>query len=570
MLKRFGYILLVLVLSGYHLMAQTTFIPLWAKEGWLLDRMEIKAQTNNHLNLSTVKPYMRKVYVAVADSFSLALAKGINTAALTPTDQYNLDRFQANNSEFSVFDTASRPQWKSRKSLLGFLWPTKGNMIEVDQKDFYLSINPAINQQQSMEQDFGKRVFVNSKGVVARGMIADRIGFHFFLTDNQEQGPLQFREFVDSVRAVPGNGFWKRFKTNKGVDYFDARGSISWNVSPYVNMQFGYDQQFIGNGYRSLFYSNFSPNSLFLKWNTRFWKLNYTNLFMEIFPYQTIRGDKLLDRKYVSMHHLSVNVLPWLNVGLFESMIFGDLNKFRLSNLQPVILLNSLLARKDGANNANIGLDFKANLAKKVQVYGQYLFDNLDGRQGRTGPDWWGNKHAYQLGAKYVDVLGVKNLDIQLEYNQVRPFTYSGADSTLSYTHYRQPMAHPMGGNVREIIGVLRYQPFNKLYLFGRLNYWTQGLDSARYNFGSYLLQPNTTVAEGGRRLRDDGFTMFSGIRAQGLNASFTASYEVKENLFLDLSGMYRIFDKADAARVTTTVATLGIRWNMFRRDYDY
>jgi len=59
---------------------QTTYVPLWAKESWLLDRMEIKAGTNNDLNLSTVKPYMRKAYVAVADSFRLQLQRGINTA----------------------------------------------------------------------------------------------------------------------------------------------------------------------------------------------------------------------------------------------------------------------------------------------------------------------------------------------------------------------------------------------------------------------------------------------------------------------------------------------------------
>jgi hypothetical protein len=549
---------------------QTTYVPLWAKESWLLDRMEIKAGTNNDLNLSTVKPYMRKAYVAVADSFRLQLQRGINTARLTAIDEYNLDRFQANSSEFSVFDTVSMPQWKSKKDFLGFLWPTKGNMIEVDQKDFYLSINPAINQQQSVESDFSDRVFVNSKGLVARGLIANKIGFHFLATDNQEQGPLQFRQFVDSNQVVPGVGFWKRFKQTKGVDYFDARGSVTWNVTKYVNMQFGYDQQFIGNGYRSLFFSNFSPNSLFLKFNTRIWKLNYTNLFTEMFPFPMFRGDILLDRKYMASHHLSINVLPWLNVGAFESMVFGTPNTFKMSYLQPIIFLNTLVAKNNGTNNANIGFDFKANALHHVQVYGQYLLDNLDGNEGRTGKDWWGNRHAYQLGLKYVDVLGVKNLDVQAEYNQVRPFTYSGEDTVSSYTHYRQPIAHPMGGNVREVIGIVRYQPLKKLYLFGRINYWKQGLDSARYNFGSRPLQPHTSVADGGRRLREDGYPMFAGIQAQGLNGSFTASYELKENLFFDLGFMYRIFDKTDAPKTTTSVITGGIRWNMFRRDYDY
>ncbi len=34
-------------------------------------------------------------------------------------------------------------------------------------------------------------------------------------------------------------------------------------------------------------------------------------------------GDTLLDRKYAAMHHLSMNVTKWLNIGLFEGVIFG-------------------------------------------------------------------------------------------------------------------------------------------------------------------------------------------------------------------------------------------------------
>ena len=54
-----------------------------------------------------------------------------------------------------------------------------------------------------------------------------------------------------------------------------------------------------------------------------------------------------------------------------------------------------------------------------------------------------------QLGAKYIDAFGIKNLDLQLEYNRVRPFTYSHRDSVANYTHYNQPLAHPLGANFR-------------------------------------------------------------------------------------------------------------------------
>ncbi|MCU0404471.1 MAG: capsule assembly Wzi family protein, partial [Chitinophagaceae bacterium] len=504
-------IIFLVVISYFTSIAQTTFIPLWAKEGWLLDRMEIKAGTHNNLNLSVVKPYMRKAYVETADSIRHLLLNGNNMYALTKVDQYNLDRFQANNSEYSRYDTTSMPGWKSRKDFLGFLWPTKGNMIEVNTKDFYLSINPAINQQQSIETDFDDRVFVNSKGVILRGLVAGKIGFHLYATDNQEQGPIQYRQFVDSNRAVPGAGFNKNFKEGTGRDYFDARGSVSWNVTNYVNMQFGFDQHFIGAGYRSLFLGNFAPPHLFLKFNTRIKKFNYTNIFSELYPPNLTGGDRLNPKQYSATHHLSFNATPWLNIGAFETVVFDELSTFRVQYLQPVIFLNTLLRDKESNTSSLLGFDFKANMLKHVQLYGQVLTQGFNGTEKPEGNESWASRFGFQGGVKYVDAFGLKNLDLQAEYNQVRPFMYSGSENQGSWTNYRQSMAHPLGANFREVIGILRYQPINKLYIFARFNYMQQGRDSARFNFGSNPRVDNASVAEGGRRLRDAPYPMFSG-----------------------------------------------------------
>jgi hypothetical protein len=443
-------------------------------------------------------------------------------------------------------------------------------MIEVDTKDFYLVVNPVLNQQQSIETDFDNRVFVNAKGATMRGMIANKIGFHLYATDNQEQGPIQFRQFVDSNRSVPGAGFHKSFKDGRGRDYFDARGSVSWNVTNFINMQFGWDHHFIGAGYRSIFMGNFSAPNLFLKFNTRYGKFNYTNIFSELYAPVQQRGDNLIPKHYATTHHLSFNATPWLNVGAFETVVFGELDKINLRYFQPVIFLNTLFRNKEGNDNAMYGFDVKANIAKTVQVYGQVLFQGFNGER-QSNKDFWGNRYGFQAGAKYVDAFGLKNLDLQAEINQIRPFTYSSPELAGSWTNYRMSLGHPFGGNFRELVGTLRYQPFNRLYIFGRVNYWQQGRDSARFNFGSNPRIENSPVSEGGRRLRDNGYPMFAGTSIQAVNTAITFSYELKENLFIDLNNMYRLFKSSKAATPeNTNVMTIGIRWNMFRRDYDY
>ncbi|HSK14341.1 MAG TPA: hypothetical protein VK907_14065, partial [Phnomibacter sp.] len=433
---------LVLTLITQPLLAQTTYLPLWAKETWLLDRLEIKAQTDNDLNLSPVKPYMRKAYVAVADSFRQMLTEGNNPAALSPVDQYNLSRFQANSSEYSRFTTGEMPEWKSKKPLGKGFFATPGNAIEVNDPGFYLSINPAFSIQQSVESDYDESVHFRSAGITGRGLIGKKVGFQFLATANSEMGPLQFREFVARTTAIPGVTNYDIKDGGKQYNYTDLRGSVTWNVTPYINMQVGRDQQFIGSGYRSLFLSNFSAPHTFLKFNTRIWKLNYTNLYMQLASTPDPSLNKNYLKKYASMHHVSVNVTKWLTVGAFESIIFGRKDHYDYSYLLPVIFLRAIEQQNNSPDNANVGIDAKANVLKTVQLYGQLMFDEFkkDELIGATRK-WWGNKQAYQLGVKYVDAFGVKNLDLQAEYDQIRPFMYQFRDTAGAYTQALQPLA---------------------------------------------------------------------------------------------------------------------------------
>ena len=171
-----------------------------------------------------------------------------------------------------------------------------------------------------------------------------------------------------------------------------------------------------------------------------------------------------------------------------------------------------------------------------------------------------------QLGFKYVDAFKINNLDLQAEVNIVRPFTYSHNDTIANYTHYNQPLAHPLGGNLKEVIGIMKFQPKPKIYLYGRIIYYVQGLDSLGRNFGSNPLENYIT------RPRDYGFKPGRGNRAKCLNATFVVSYEIKENLFIEGTAMHRTFKTALASALSTNTSmlSLGIRWNIGRREYDY
>ncbi len=549
-------ITLVVFFYPLTLFAQTTYLPEGSKEYHIIDRLEIKEGKNTQLNFSTLKPYSRKSVVEEAEYIDSVNKQPGSKSHLNSVDEYDLHSLLMDNSEWV---SGSKESFLSKKSLWNTFYTTKPNLLEVNTKDFFLALNPVLDLQVGGESGNSESLYYNKRGVTLRGRIANKIGFSTTITDNQERGPSFFENRVAEFNAVPGVGFYKKFKIN-GFDYFDGRGYMTFNITKYIDVQFGYDKNFLGNGYRSLFLSDFGNSYLFLKLNTKIWKFDYENLFMELMPLYTKTGDNLLDRKYAAMHHLSMNIGKSLNVGLFEGVIFGRKNRFDFEYLNPVIFLRHVEGTLGSPDNAVAGIDFKANAAHHFQFYGQLLLDEFHANEIAKNDGYWANKYGYQLGVKYIDAFTIKNLDLQLESNRVRPFTYSHNDSIADYTHYNQPLAHPLGANFQEWVGVLKYQPVPKWYVDARAIYYKQGLDTLGLDYGANPFESYVS------RFKDFGYFIGDGRTVQCFNASFTLSYELKENLFIDGNLLFRKYTSLP----TSSIFNIGIRWNAARRDYDY
>lgn len=535
--------------------SQTTYLPQGASENILLERLEIKAGNDSILNFSKIKPFSRRQVITRMGR--------MDTALLTPVDQYQLRMAMLNNLEWA---TGQRSNYQSKKPAGKHFYQTSANLYEVNTQDFFLAVNPVVQYVVAKETGNDQHLFLNTRGITLRGRIAEKIGFSAYITDNQERDPLYVQEFENERKAVPGAGFYKDFKV-AGYDYFDARGYITFGIAKVIDVAFGYDRNFIGNGHRSLFLSDFSNNALFFKLNTRVWKFNYQALFMELHSARTTGADIFIPKKYAAMHHLDLAVTRWLNVGLFEGVVFGRKDHFEFGYLNPVIFYRSIEQQNGSFDNAMLGVDVKANLAGKFQVYGQFLLDEMNLVESRRGEGWWGNKYGIQLGAKYIDAFAVPNLDIQLETNRVRPFTYSHRDSVANYTHYNQPLAHPLGANFNEVIGIARYQPAPRWGLRAKGIYYMQGKDTGSTSFGSNIFLPNVAPF----RTKDYGFEVGGGVKTKTALLSLLLSYELKPNLFIEASGLYRRQSSAilPSAR-SSSILSLGVRWNMHRREFDF
>jgi len=244
-------------------------------------------------------------------------------------------------------------------------------------------------------------------------------------------------------------------------------------------------------------------------------------------------------------------------------VMFGRKDHFDFQYLNPIIFYRHIEGTVGSPDNAVAGIDFKANAFKRFQFYGQWLLDEFILSKVRNSPTNWVNKFGFQLGGKYIDAFGIKNLDLQLEMNRVRPFTYAHSDTINNYTHYNQPMAHPLGANFQELIGIARYQPFPKWNIYARGIFYTQGLDSSNANFGGNIFRSYNT------RLTEDGYKVGSGLKATCFNAFVNVAYEFRQNLFFEASVQHRNF-KLGGSSTNSTMISAGVRLNVFKREYNF
>jgi hypothetical protein len=559
-------ILVLLVFCPFWISAQSSYATLNESYYHLIDRYEVVSGQILPQLFTTVKPYKRSDIVSFLDS---ANQLGVFQSR---ADQFNLEYFQNDNWEWA------RPQTSdSRKPIFKYFYKKKSDFLYVDEDpDFDLHVNPVLYLAGGNDSQADDPLFINTRGVELRGMLDKKIGFYLYMADNQMRLPSYVAQTVQNnpsfgyYPVIPHEGFWKNFKEDQGYDFLHTRGYVSFEATRHLNFQFGHDRFFIGNGQRSLIFSDHGPPSLFLKGNVKVWRLNYLfSLNRMVADVQGnasgLTGSTKYPDKFVALHHLSINIGKRWNVGLFESVVFTDSTSFEWSYLNPIIFYRAIEQQFGSSDNVILGMDFKGNMFKGVSVYGQFVLDEFLLDNLKEGNGWWANKYAIQAGIKYYNAFGVSNLDLQAETNIVRPYTYSHGTPNGNYSGYMQSIAHPVGANFKEVMGIVRYQPLPRLNLTGKLAMIQLGRDTTDVNWGSDILKNSST------REQDLENSIAQGVRNDILFGTFTASWQVKHNIFIDLSVVFRQSESpVPVYNTNTTVTSLALRWNIAQRLYEF
>tara|TARA_R110002049_G_scaffold130835_1_gene289362 strand:- start:2425 stop:4524 length:2100 start_codon:yes stop_codon:yes gene_type:complete len=466
--------------------------------------------------------------------------------------------------------------WIGRK-----LW--NEHLVQLQGKAYWFTVDPVFDLQvgKDTDADFSS-TYNNTRGFVVQGGLGEKFSFFASVFESQGRFADYVNRYAESLKAfgpdpaiVPGRGIGKRFKTDS-YDYPVAEGYLSYAPAKFINIQFGHGKNFIGDGYRSLLLSDVTSPHPFLKLNTKFWKIKYTNTWMwlkDVRPEVTEDGAFLT--KYIANHYLSWNVSKRFNLGLFESVMWRDTNDrgFDINYLNPVIFYRAIeFQTGQAAGNAILGASAKYKWNDNINIYSQFVLDEFSLEDVKAGEKSWKNKFGYQIGVKYFNAFKVDNLLLQFEYNRVRPFTYSHNTIVLNYANFNQPMAHLWGANFSEAILIGRYK-YKRWYADAKLIFGVRGLDfndgTDNFSYGGDIYRNYND------RPFDNGVEIGQGNKANIFNGNLQAGYMINPasnlKVFTDIT--VRNFNPEATTATTfknsTTWFNFGLRTDLFNWYFD-
>ncbi|MDO6596352.1 gliding motility protein RemB [Oceanihabitans sp. 2_MG-2023] len=482
-------------------------------------------------------------------------------------------------SKYYDFKAENEALHKGKETLVSRkLW--NEHMVRYQAENYWFTIDPIFDFEVGKDTDAEfSSTYNNTRGINIQGGLGKKFSFYASVFESQGRFAQYYNQYAESIKAsdevaiIPGRGIAKRFKADS-YDYPVAEAYLSYSPTNFLNVQFGHGKNFIGDGYRSLFVSDVASPSPFLKINTKFWKIKYTNTWMwlkDVTPAGTDEDGAYLN-KYMATHFLSWNATKRLNIGFFESIVWAKSQNrgFDVNYLNPIIFYRAIeFETGQDAGNAIMGLSAKYKVNDNINAYSQFVLDEFSLNDITGGEKSWKNKFGYQLGLKYYNAFKVNNLMLQAEYNRVRPYTYSHNTTFLNYGHNNQSMAHLWGANFSELVLIGRYH-YKRWFANAKINLGNRGLD-----FDNNISYGNNIYETYNNRPSDTGITVGQGNKTKTFYTNLQAGYLINPATNLKIFADITIRDFNPEAQTSTAFKNntvwfnFGIRTDLFNWYFD-
>jgi hypothetical protein len=473
-------------------------------------------------------------------------------------------------------DTLSKHSWVHRKLF-------NEHLIDVHKPDYTFFADYLPDYTAGGDISNHQKTWLITNGYQLGGTIGKKFYFYSSGYENNAVFPSYLNDYVSQLVMIPGQG-QDRNPNSKEKDWTYVTALVSYTPIKYLNITIGNDKTFIGDGYRSMLLSDFSAPYPFLKLTANLGNVQYMAMWTYMQDPTAVKVDPTLGnrKKWGAFHYLDWNVNNRLSLGFFEAVIWEDANDagnkrgFDFSYANPIIFLNPIELSNGSPDNSLIGFNGKYKISNQVTAYGQVNFDEFEFKNFFSDPSSSRNKYGYQVGLKGGGIFNIPNLNYLVEYNAARPYTYSEISSILNYGQQKEPLAHPFGGNFKEIVGIANYS-YKRFDFSGEIDYARYGLDYNGLNYGKDIALDYRTQANYkgpvGTNQANSAYASTGNYIGQGLTTDmYYAEGKIayllnpKYNLRIELGALYRK-ERNSMFTDRTKLFTIGLR-SSFRNIY--
>ncbi len=398
----------------------------------------------------------------------------------------------------------------------------------------------------------GLAVNFNARNWLVTGKFMPYASETGFLGDSIRNSQIDF----GTTRSLSGSTFW--------------RGELigAYRPNRFFTFLGGYGKNVFGEGYRSLLLSDNAAGNPFLKIETTFAGVKYVNLFNVWNDFYSEPNDRSKDMiKFSAMHYLSWNITNSFNLSLFETVIWQGRDSlatrfFEPNYLNPFVFYRPVEYAQGSADNVLVGLNLSYKTRNYSTIYYQLILDEFLVRELTSDNKWWGNKYGMQLGAKSTAFI-IPELYAQLEFNFVRPFTYSHKETPQVYGHANSSVAHPLGANFYELNSILSYRK-GQHRITNHLIYSGFGADydSSAVSYGQNIFNSYSNRSD------NFGHTIMQGEKHNVFSFVLIYEYKIEKTNQIFLSAKYKLrSDITPGYHQINHFFEVGLRtriWNVF------
>jgi len=402
-------------------------------------------------------------------------------------------------------------------------------------------------------------------GLAFAAKLGEKWQFYGSAYFESQEAPDYISSYIHTNGVVPGMGKAYSGLMDYNVSRFD--GFVRFRPISVFHVELGIGKQFIGEGYRSLLWSDFAMPAPYLRLNLNIWHINYSATYSSLNDLAYNPQGQWQDAgKFTARHYLSWNISKTVQLGLFESVVWQASDSthnrgFDVNYLNPIIFYRPVEFSIGSADNSLLGLNFKVDIAKKWTIYTQLMLDEFLLSEIRARNGWWANKYAWQLGVKY-------NSDksfYRAEFNLARPFTYSHGSVKQNYAHNHQALAHPLGANFYEGLIEARFKIGERTTLTNFAMFYLKGEDPPGQNFGgdifkSYINPARTHgnyIGQGNQRIVWFYKAQFNYLLSKENNMNLLAGVQLRTQSYLGQNSF-------------STIIYLGVSTQIWNRYSDF